>query len=46
MLLPGQVEKWLIIINVSKYAIKDLPLKMFAETQKELETNYIDYNES
>ena len=26
MLVPGQVEKWLIIVNVSKYPIKDLPL--------------------
>ena len=36
MLIPGQVEKWIIILNINHFSVKKLPVKMFKECAKEL----------
>ena len=42
MLIPGQVEKWITIANINQFPIKDLPIKLFKESARELSCNYID----
>lgn len=41
MLVPGQVEKWLIILNNNHFPVKKLPVKMFKAAAKELSTNWM-----
>lgn len=41
MLVPGQVEKWIIILNINHFSIKKLPVKMFKATAKELSSNWM-----
>ena len=41
MLVPGQVEKWLIILNINHFSIKKLPVRLFKATSKELSSNWM-----
>jgi hypothetical protein len=42
MLIPGQVERWCVILNVNNFSLKELPLMMFKACKVELEENFID----
>ena len=44
MLVPGQVEKWLLVTNINKFPIMKLPLSMFKDSNKELGLNWVDYS--
>ena len=41
MLIPGQVEKWLIILNINHFSIKKIPVKLFKSTSKEMTSNWM-----
>lgn len=41
MLVPGQVEKWIIIMNINQFSAKKLPVKMFKAAAKELTSNWM-----
>lgn len=41
MLVPGQVEKWIIILNINHFSVKKLPVKMFKAAAKELSSNWM-----
>ena len=41
MLVPGQVEKWIIILNINQFSVKKMPVKMFKATAKELSSNWM-----
>lgn len=42
MTVKGQVEKWVTYLNVNKFALKDMPVKLFRASAEELGTHYID----
>lgn len=42
MLLPGQVEKWIVIINTNQCALSKMPINFFKSSVAELQGNYID----
>lgn len=42
MLLPGQVEKWFVIINLNQCALSKLPMNFFKACVAEIQTNYPD----
>lgn len=42
MLVPGQVERWIVILNVNHFSINKLPVKMFKTCAKELSANYME----
>ena len=41
MLVPGQVEKWLIILNINHFSLKKLPVRLFKAVSKELSSNWM-----
>ena len=43
MMLPGQVEKWTIYLNVNKFALKDMPVKLFQAAANQIGANQIDH---
>ena len=42
MLIPGQVEKWVVITNLGKFQLKDMPLAMFKASNRDLSGHFID----
>ena len=42
MLVPGQVERWIVILNINHFSINKLPVKMFKASAKELTANYME----
>ena len=44
MLVPGQAEKWVTIIDLAKFSLKDLPMYMFKGVANELSNNFIEWN--
>ena len=44
MLVPGQIEKWIVITNINQFPLTKLPVSMFKASNKELGTNWIDYS--
>ena len=42
MLVPGQVEKWIVIMNINHFGITRLPIKMFKAASKELTANWME----
>lgn len=42
MLIPGQVEKWIVIFNINQFPVNKLPLQMFKDAARELSTNYVE----
>ena len=46
MLLPGQVEKYIGLVNINKFSLKDLPINLFKEVAVELQINFIDCAEN
>lgn len=42
MLVPGQVEKWIVILNINHFSINKLPVKMFKASNKELSANFME----
>lgn len=45
MLIPGQVEKWTIYLNVNKFALKDMPIKIFQAAADQLGANQVDHGQ-
>ena len=45
MMLKGQVEKWTIYLNVNKFALKDMPIKMFGAASTQIGCNQIDHGQ-
>ena len=43
MMIPGQVEKWVVLVNINQFSLKNLPITLFKECARELGTNYIDF---
>ena len=41
MLVPGQVEKWIIILNINHFSTKKLQVKVFKAAAKELTSNWM-----
>ena len=42
MLVKGQVEKWMVVININKFSLSDLPMGQFKALNEEFRNNYID----
>ena len=42
MLIPGQIEKWIVINNLGKFPLKEMPIGMFKASNKDLAGNFID----
>ena len=44
-LVHGQVERWVIYLNINQFSLWDLPKNLFREAANELQTSYIDWSQ-
>ena len=44
MLLPGQQEKWIVIMNLNKFSVSNLPVGLFKASHREINHNYVECN--
>lgn len=42
MLVPGQVEKWIVVMNINHFPITKLPVQIFKDAARELSANFME----
>lgn len=42
MIVPGQVEKWLVISDIAHYTVKEVPLALMKQSITEISSSYVE----